>query len=110
MHCSKGLPYSVIPSALASSDGGTARPSIGAVCTLMSSSNLIGVCTGGSAGLSPLKSRATYTAVRRNWSRRSTQYDASPPMVTKKRKGKSRRSVAGRQGHDLLAMQTGARV
>src|SRR5262249_53396143 len=51
--------HSITSSAMASSDGGTVRPSAFAVLTLMTSSNLVGVCTGRSAGFSPLRMRST---------------------------------------------------
>jgi hypothetical protein len=38
---SKAAPYSITSSAVASSDGGTVRPSIRAVSALMTSSNLV---------------------------------------------------------------------
>ena len=46
------------PSALASSAGGTVRPSALAVLRLIASSNLVGCCTGRSAGFSPLRIRS----------------------------------------------------
>jgi hypothetical protein len=51
MHCSKTACYSITSSARASSVGGTSRPS--------ASSNLVGCCTGRSAGFSPLSMRLT---------------------------------------------------
>src|SRR5262249_1704350 len=51
--CSKQLRYSITSSAVASSDGGTVRPSILAVEALMTSSNLLDCTTGRSAGLAP---------------------------------------------------------
>jgi len=50
--------YSITPSAVVSSCGGTVRSSIVAVCVLMNSSNLL-ACTGRSAGLAPLTMRPT---------------------------------------------------
>jgi hypothetical protein len=51
------LRYSVTSSALASSVGGTVRPSIRAICALMTSANLLDCTTGRSAGFSPLRMR-----------------------------------------------------
>src|SRR5947209_11547730 len=51
-------PHSMTSSARASSDGGTVSPSALAVLRLITSSNLVGCCTGKSAGLSPLRMRA----------------------------------------------------
>ena len=51
--------YSITSSARASSAGGTSRPSAFAVVRLMTRSNLVGACTGRSAGFSPLRMRST---------------------------------------------------
>ena len=51
--------YSITSSARASSDGGTSRPSALAVLRLITSSYLVGACTGRSAGFSPLRMRST---------------------------------------------------
>ena len=51
--------YSITSSARASTDAGTVRPSALAVLRLMTSSYLVGACTGMSAGLSPLRIRST---------------------------------------------------
>ena len=59
MHRSKQKRYSIISSARASSDGGISRPSALAVLRLMTSSYLVGACTGRSAGFSPLRMRST---------------------------------------------------
>ena len=56
-HCSKLHRYSITSSAMASNDGGTAMPSILAVWSLMTSSNLDACTTGRSAGLAPLRMR-----------------------------------------------------
>src|SRR5262245_809322 len=45
--------YSITSSALASSVGGTLRPSVFAVLMLMTNSNLVGCSTGSSAGFAP---------------------------------------------------------
>src|SRR5262245_2331347 len=50
-------PHSITSSAMARSDGGTARPSIRAVSALMTSSNLVACTTGKAAGFSPLRMR-----------------------------------------------------
>ena len=49
--------HSITSSAVASSDGGTVRPSIRAVWALMTSSNLLACTTGKSAGFAPLRMR-----------------------------------------------------
>ena len=57
--------HSITSSARASSEGGTVKPSALAVLRLITSSNLVGSCTGKSAGFSPLRMRSTYEAERR---------------------------------------------
>ena len=52
-------PHSITSSARASSVAGTSRPSALAVLRLITSSNLVGACTGRSAGFSPLRMRST---------------------------------------------------
>src|SRR5262245_19114465 len=56
---SKQCAYSITSSAVASSDGGTLRPSIRAVEALMTNSNLLACKTGRSPGLAPLRRRPT---------------------------------------------------
>src|SRR5262249_4811559 len=51
--------HSITSSARASSVGGTSRPSAFAVLRLITSSYLVGACTGKSAGFSPLRMRST---------------------------------------------------
>src|SRR5215468_4481239 len=51
--------HSITSSARASSVGGTSRPSALAVLRLMTSSYLVGACTGRSAGFSPRRMRST---------------------------------------------------
>src|SRR5262245_35298364 len=51
--------HSITSSARASSVAGTSRPSAFAVLRLMTSSYLVGACTGKSAGFSPLRMRST---------------------------------------------------
>ncbi len=51
--------YSMTSSARASSIGGTSSPSVLAVLRLITSSYLVGACTGKSAGFSPLRMRST---------------------------------------------------
>src|SRR5262249_52934479 len=51
--------HSITSSARASSVGGISRPSALAVFRLITSSYLVGYCTGKSAGLSPLRMRST---------------------------------------------------
>src|SRR5262245_51264999 len=57
--------HSITSSARASNDGGTSSPSVLAVLRLITSSYLVGACTGRSAGFSPLRTRSTYEAARR---------------------------------------------
>src|SRR5262245_48087539 len=52
-------PHSMTSSARASKVGGTVRPSALAVFKLITKSNLVGACTGKSAGFSPLRMRST---------------------------------------------------
>src|SRR5215831_5717506 len=59
MQCSKPRPYSITSSARASSVAGTVRLSAFAVLRLITSSYLVGACTGRSAGFSPLRMRST---------------------------------------------------
>jgi hypothetical protein len=54
MSCSSP-PHSITSSARASNVGGTSRPSVLAVLRLITSSYLVGACTGRSAGFSPLR-------------------------------------------------------
>ena len=51
--------HSITSSARASSACGTTRPSALAVLRLITVSNLVGACTGRSAGFSPLRMRST---------------------------------------------------
>src|SRR5262245_36256996 len=51
--------HSMTSSARASSCGGTSMPSAFAVLRLITSSYLVGACTGRSAGFSPLRMRST---------------------------------------------------
>src|SRR5205807_6921238 len=51
--------HSITSSALASIAGGKSRPSAFAVVTLITSSYLVGACTGRSADFSPLRMRST---------------------------------------------------
>ena len=53
------LHHSITSSARASSEGGISRPSAFAVLRLITSSYLVGACTGRSAGFSPLRMRST---------------------------------------------------
>src|SRR5262249_39275990 len=64
--------HSITSSALTISELGTIRPRAFAVFKLIASSNLVGSCTGRSAGLSPLRMRSVYAADCRNTSGRST--------------------------------------
>src|SRR6516165_2597510 len=58
--------HSITSSASESSVGGTVRPSILAVCALMTSSNLVDCMTGKSAGLAPLRMRPVSMPTWRN--------------------------------------------
>src|SRR5262249_11223156 len=51
--------HSITSSAMESSVGGTVRPSVLAVLRLITSSYLVGACTGRSPGFSPLRMRST---------------------------------------------------
>src|SRR5262249_978470 len=75
--------HSITSSARASSVGGTSMPIALAALRLMTSSYLVGACTGRSAGFSPLRIRSTYWAAERNWLARSDPYDIRPPALTK---------------------------
>src|SRR5262249_32678833 len=55
----RAAPHSITSSARASSVGGTVSPSAFAVLRLITSSYLVGACTGRSAGFSPLRIRST---------------------------------------------------
>src|SRR5262249_48299600 len=57
--------HSMTSSARASTLAGISMPSALAVLRLMTSSYLVGACTGRSAGFSPLRMRSTYPAARR---------------------------------------------
>jgi hypothetical protein len=59
MHCSNDSPHSISSSARNRSDVGTLRFSALAVLRLITSSYLVGFCTGKSAGFSPLRMRST---------------------------------------------------
>src|SRR5262249_20460974 len=63
--------HSITSSARTSNDDGTSMPSCLAVLALITSSYLVGACTGRSAGFSPLRMRSTYPAARRYWSAKS---------------------------------------
>jgi hypothetical protein len=62
---SKAAAYSITSSARASTELGRSRPSNLAVFRLITSSYLVGACTGRSAGFSPLRMRSTQPAARR---------------------------------------------
>src|SRR3954463_1852320 len=57
--------HSITSSARPSTLSGTGSPSAFAVLRLITSSYLVGACTGRSAGFSPLRMRSTYSAARR---------------------------------------------
>src|SRR5262249_10487399 len=75
--------HSITSSARASSVGGTSSRSALALLRLMTSSYFVGVCTGRSAGFSPLRIRSTYPATSRYWSTRPGPEEIKPPMATK---------------------------
>src|SRR5262249_49955711 len=75
--------HSITCSALTSSILGITRPRASAVLRLITSSNLVGACTGRSAGSAPRRMRLTYSDARRNRSTASTPYDRSPPASAK---------------------------
>jgi hypothetical protein len=54
----KQHPYSITSSAMASRPAGIVMPSVVAVLRLITNSNLVGSCTGSSAGFSPLRMRS----------------------------------------------------
>ena len=58
MRCNKEDRYSINSLARASTAGGIVRPSALAVLRLITNSNLVGACTGMSAGFSPLRIRS----------------------------------------------------
>ena len=76
--------YSMISLARERSEGGTVRPSALAVLRLIAISNLVALCTGRSAGLSPLRIRSTYPAACRCGSIESTPYEIKPPSTKAK--------------------------
>ena len=71
MRCSKQRLYSITSSAAMSMVFGTTKPSALAVLRLITSSNLVGACSGRSAGFSPLRMRSMYPAAWRNSSAKS---------------------------------------
>src|SRR3954447_26447459 len=73
--------HSITSSARASSDGGTVRPSILAVSTLMTSSNLVACTTGRSATLAPLRIRPVKAPTCRNASAMLLPSLISPPAA-----------------------------
>src|SRR5262249_4180141 len=75
--------HSMTCSAPASSILGITMPRALAVLRLITSSNLVGACTGRSAGSAPRRMRLTYSDARRNRSTASTPYDRSPPASAK---------------------------
>src|SRR5262249_22098969 len=72
-------PHSITSSARCWSSSGTSRPSTFAVLRFITSSYLVGACTGRSPGFSPLRMRSTSSAARRQLSSRSNPYDNRPP-------------------------------
>ena len=88
------LRYSITSSAVASSESGTARPSALVDLRLITSSNVVGACTGRSLGFSPLRTRFLVAAVYFR------------PCCPQRGKGRSHSRVQrqGRKmGHDCLA-------
>src|SRR5262249_45954203 len=74
--------HSITSSASRRKESRTVRPSAFAAIILTISSNLIGDCTGRSAGFSPRKMRSTYEAVRRKMSDGSGPYETRLPSKT----------------------------
>src|SRR5262249_7111607 len=70
--------HSITSSALTISELGTIRPRAFDVLRLIASSNLVGSCTGRSAGLSPLRMRSAYAAACRNT---RAQQQAAMPVI-----------------------------
>ena len=64
--------HSITSSARPSSESGTIRPRALATLRLITSSNLVGNCTGRSAGLAPFSIRSMYPAACRNKLAKST--------------------------------------
>src|SRR5207245_10262225 len=77
--------HSITSSTRASRLSGTVRPSAFAGLRLITSSYLVGACTGRSAGFSPLRIRSTYPAARRYWSILSAPYEIRPPLTASER-------------------------
>src|SRR5215831_13181908 len=80
-HDERATLHSITSSASAITVGGTVSPSLVAVLRLMANSNLVGACTGSSAGFAPFKMRSTYEAERRKMSDVSGPYDIRPPSL-----------------------------
>src|SRR5262249_39216026 len=78
--------HSITSSASCCSCNGTSRPTALAVLMLTTSSNLVGACTGRSAGFSPLRMRSTYEADRRTISPVSGPKDINAPSLAYLRK------------------------
>src|SRR5215472_13489673 len=105
VRCGERRRYSITSSAPASSDCGTVSPSAFAVLRLMTSSYLVGAWTGNSAGFSPLRTRSTYAAARRNSSIWSDPYEIRPPAATKKAfPVDGRQPISSRKLDDQIAM------
>src|SRR5262249_33988938 len=75
--------HSITSSARRRIDCGTVRPSALAVLRFTTISNLVGNCTGRSAGFAPRRMRSTYEAARREMSTRSAPYVIKPPSLAK---------------------------
>src|SRR5262245_24498198 len=74
--------HSITSSARASSVGGSSSPSVFAVLTLMTSSNVLGCSTGISAGFAPRRILSTTSAARRHKLGQFGPYDIRPPVST----------------------------
>src|SRR5262245_28677311 len=79
--------HSITSSARSSSAGGTSRRRALAVLRLITSSNLVGYCTGRSGGFAPRSIRSTYVTPSRTWSVRLFPYEINPPARAKNAKG-----------------------
>src|SRR5260370_20608522 len=81
------LPYSITSSARASTVAGISRPSALAVFKLITSSYLVGACTGRSAVFSPLCIRSTQPAPPPPWSTSCAPSQIPPPPAARARSG-----------------------
>jgi hypothetical protein len=95
-------PYSITSSALASTDAGGSRPSDLAVFRLTTSSYLVGVCTGRSAGFAPALISAILGHAGAAPTSASSSFKARTKLPGGPRRGLDL-SQSGRQMHALLS-------